>query len=150
MRRRSGRAAPPWQRARVDLEGFGRPWLLFRGRGPDRVVMPLPADEAEHVQLLIESDCTWSAWLQAADTAPILQKRISSKGSFVFRHVGEPRQVSMQHNGRGAFSLTGLTLEFGQGERVLSGMGNSSAKGHLEGSTFVHVHADGDWTVTLL
>ncbi|MGW3771300.1 hypothetical protein [Actinomadura verrucosospora] len=132
----------------VKLVEAGDVRVLLRVRGHrSRVVAPLPVREDKHVHLRIETMGRWSAWLQRFDTVPAARDHISSRGSFVFRYMGGPAIVQMTHAEHGDFSLTELTTDFEQGQRVLSGNGATYAEAHLPGSTYLHVRAEGDWRI---
>ncbi|MEU8118241.1 hypothetical protein AB0C21_05980 [Spirillospora sp. NPDC049024] len=127
-------------------DGYAR--VLLRGRQErNRVVEPLPVREDKHVHLRIDSKVRWAAWLQPFDTVPMVDDRISSRGSFVFRYTGGPAIVQMTHTEDGDFSLTELTTEFEQGPHVLSGKGSCYAEAHLSGPTYLHVRAEGNWQI---
>ena len=118
--------------------------------GPFRVVLPLPLGTDWPVQLSFWGNGTWSTWLQAGDTAPTLERAISSRGSFICRYIGGATRIQMQHREGGKFAVTELNPTFGRGARVLSGKGTASAEGELAGSVFLHVEARGQWVLRVI
>ncbi|MFG1999452.1 hypothetical protein ACGFNU_09940 [Spirillospora sp. NPDC048911] len=133
---------------RVDLvQEFGTRALL-RDKGRTRLVVPLSPREVREVRLHIETSDRWWAWLLPADAAPVISdERCSGRGWFVFRYEGEPRRISIEHKGRGPYSLCTLTPALNQGEPILTGMGTTYAEGDLPGPALIHLRAGGEWTV---
>ncbi|MFD0683098.1 hypothetical protein [Actinomadura fibrosa] len=126
--------------------------VLHRGSDRDRVVEPLPPDDDQYVRVSIRAIGRWAAWLQPADTVPVVQDQIASRGSFVFRHAGGPAHVRMTHKADGDYSLTELSEMgngFEQGQVVLAGRDQSHAEGQLTGPGYLHVRAEGDWRITI-
>ncbi|MFI0450631.1 hypothetical protein [Actinomadura sp. 6N118] len=135
---------------RVDLvQEFGTRALL-RDKGRTRLVVPLSPREVREVRVHIETSDRWWAWLLPVDAAPVVSERFSGRGWFVFRYEGEPRRISIEHKGRGAYSLSTLTPALNQGEPILTGMGTTYAEGDLPGPALVHLRAAGEWTVRFM
>ncbi|MEU5996085.1 hypothetical protein ABZ806_44535 [Spirillospora sp. NPDC047418] len=125
----------------------GKAVRLAEASLPYRTVRPLPLGTDWPVQLRIECTGTWSAWLQAGDSAPALDRTIGSRGPFLCRYIGGAARIQMEHREGGKYSVTELTPEFGHGPTILSGKGISSAEGELAGSAFLLVEARGEWLI---
>ncbi|KAB2341808.1 hypothetical protein [Actinomadura rudentiformis] len=135
---------------RVDLvQEFGTRALL-RDKGRTRLVVPLSPREVREVRVHIETSDRWWAWLLPADAVPLVSERFSGRGWFVFRYEGGPRRISIEHKGRGAYSLSTLTPALNQGEPILTGMGTTYTEGELPGPALVHLRAAGEWTVRFM
>ncbi|MEV3921907.1 hypothetical protein [Actinomadura coerulea] len=117
---------------------------------PFRIVKPLSLQTDWPVQLRVGCYGTWSAWLQAGDTVPVIERTVASRGPFICRYAGGAARIEMQHREGGKYSVTELTPEFHQGPRVLSGKGISSAEGQVAGSVFLHVEAKGEWVIKVI
>lgn len=139
--------------SRSKVELFEDRWarLLHQSRSLDRsrVVEPLPMGKEQYVHVRVHCQGQWVAWIQPADTVPVVHDHVASRGSFVFQYVGGPARVQMTHTDQGDFSLTQLTPDFEQGPGVLSGTGISYAEGHLSGPTYLHVRAKDNWKITI-
>lgn len=135
---------------RIEHVQQGRAVRLAKEPGPFRIVQPLSLRTDWPVQLRITCTGTWSAWLQAGDTVPVIDRTIASRGPFICRYVGGAARIQMQHREGGRYSVTELTPEFHQGSHVLSGKGISSAEGEVAGSVFLHVEAKGEWVIRVI
>ncbi|MGK5554215.1 hypothetical protein ACSNOI_21610 [Actinomadura kijaniata] len=138
------------ERHQVDLVRGDQAVTLLRAESGERLVVPLPAGADREVRLAIRTRGRWWAWLQEADTVPVLEDRLDSAGPFVFRHGDGPARIVMRHQGRGAFSLTLLSPGFEPGEQILSGMGTSAVQAELPASVHVQVRAVGPWRIERL
>ncbi|MEV5575481.1 hypothetical protein AB0L06_36045 [Spirillospora sp. NPDC052269] len=136
----------------VEMGPPDRRTTLLRSKRQRRVVVPLPASEEREVHLAIKAGFgnSWWAWLQPVDTAPVLRDQLGGEGGYVFRYDGGPTQIRMRHSTPGTFSLTVLTPAFEKGEPLLSGRGDTTIEAVLEGPAYVHVHAEGAWTIQVL
>lgn len=135
----------------VEMGPPGQRRTLLRSKRQRRVVVPLPASEEPEVHLAINAGFSpWWAWLQPADSAPVLRHQLGGEGGYVFRYDGGPARIWMRHTTPGSFSLAPLTPAFEKGEPLLSGRGDTAVEADLSGPTYVHVHAEGPWTIRLL
>jgi hypothetical protein len=137
-------------RTKVELFERGSARILHQRRNHhrSRVVEPIPVRKEQYVRVRVSSS-KWAAWIQPADTVPVVYDHVASRGSFIFHYAGGPAHIKMTHTDRGDFSLTELTPDFEQGSGVLSGKGDTYAEGHLSGPTYLHVRAAGTWKITI-
>ncbi|WP_173100548.1 hypothetical protein [Actinomadura verrucosospora] len=139
----------------VRLHGHGQVEQVKQGKAarlgkesfPFRVVLPLRLETEWPIRLRITCTGTWSAWLQAGDSVPVLNETIASRGPFLCRYIGGAARLHMRHREGGAYSVTELAPDFQPGPPVLSGKGISAADGEVAGSVFLHVEAKGEWLI---
>ena len=127
----------------------GRRILLKRGGVGRRAVVPLPPDGHATVRVGVEARGSWRAWLHALDHVPEIDSKLSSQGSYVFRHSGGPATIRVDQRGGGTFRVEELTDGFAPGQRLISGKGTCHGQSRLTGPGLIHVRSHADWTVTI-
>lgn len=132
------------------LGGPARRRVLKNSKAP-RLVLPLPVDGRDSVQLALQASGHLQLWTQSLDLVPVLGTGLSSVGGFVFRHVGGPVaiQVSRQ-GGRGVCRIHALSEELATGEEVLAAEGDAVVRGRLPGPGLYIVGATvAQWRITI-
>ncbi|MFD3658866.1 hypothetical protein [Streptomyces sp. NPDC058620] len=135
-------------------ELMGRPArrrLIKFGSGVRRMIVPLPPNGSESVQVRLETHRTWHMWLQPLDDlVPVLETKLNSNGPYLFRYLGGPATIRVSQRNGGAFWLDELTGGGETGQRLITGKGTFDGEARLRGPGFIHVRSSAIWHVTLL
>ncbi|MFE2351852.1 hypothetical protein [Kitasatospora cineracea] len=132
------------------VDGAGGPGgsTLVMPHALERTMVLLPPDGGEHVRLRVEKRGPWQLWLQSLEHVPVLERSLSFKGRYVFRHEGGPAAIRFSHRGSGSCWVEELTGELTAGARLVSGKGTCDLTGELPGPGLFRVRANHDWSLT--